>query len=276
MKRILFPTDFSEAADNAFVHAIELANKVNGELILLHSFEFPIIDNQYFPENYQVIFDSIELSKFDKFKDEIAKLRSIIKERNLEHIKMSHRLMDGELINNIKIAIKEDKIDFVVMGTSGASGWKEIFVGTNTGEVLTSIDVPVLSVPLVAKYNKVETIGFTTRFREKDKVALRDVLKVAKKVKANVKCLYVKSSDSDVSETVINNWEKEFSDEPVQFFIIPGEEVKETIIDFITNQGIDILSMTTYKRNFFVELVTTHFAEKMLYISSIPILVMHE
>jgi nucleotide-binding universal stress UspA family protein len=276
MKRILFPIDFSEAADNAFIHAIELANKANGELILLHSFEFPIIDNQYFPENYQVIFDSIELSKFDKFKDEIAKLRTIIEERNLEHVKMSHRLMDGELINNIKTAIKEDKIDFVVMGTSGASGWKEVFIGTNTGEVLTSIDVPVLSVPLIAKYIKVETIGFTTRFREKDKEALREVIKVAKKVKASVKCLYVKSYNSDVSEAVINNWEEEFSDEPVQFFIIPGEEVKQTIIDFITDQGIDILAMTTYKRNFLAELFTTHFSEKMSYQSTIPILVMHE
>ena len=51
MKKILFPTDFSEAATNAFVHALEFAKIVNGELVLLHTFELPIYDNQFFPEN---------------------------------------------------------------------------------------------------------------------------------------------------------------------------------------------------------------------------------
>lgn len=276
MKRILFPTDFSDVATNAFIHALELAKKVNGEIVLLHTFEFPIIDNQYFPENYQVLFDSIELAKFDKFKEEIPKLRKMAEELHLDNIKLSHRLMDGDLLQNIKTTIKEDKIDFVVMGTSGASGWKEIFIGTNTGEVLTSIDIPVLTIPLIAKYTKIETIGFTTRFRDKDKLALKNVLSLAKKMNARVKCLYVKTSSSDVSETVINNWETEFIDEPVLFYIIPGEEIKNTIFDFITNQGIDILAMTTYKRNFFMELFTTPFTEKMSYQSTIPILVMHK
>ncbi len=275
MKRILFPTDFSEVAANAFVHALELADSINGELILLHSFEFPILDNQYFPENYKNLFDSLELAKFDKFKDEINKLRALAEERNLDTIKMSHRLMDGNLIHNMKIAIKEDAIDFVVMGTSGASGWKETFVGTNAGEVITSINVPVLCIPLISKFTEIETICFTNRYKTKDKEALQQVLKIAKKLKAKVKCLYVKNNDSNVSEITITAWKKEFKDEPLQFFVIPSEEVEETIVDFITNQDIDILGMTTYHRNFFVELFTTHFTEKMSYHSTIPILVMH-
>ena len=64
MKKILFPTDFSEVANNAFVHALEFAKMVHGELVLLHSFELPIYDNQFFPENYAAIYDSVELSEF--------------------------------------------------------------------------------------------------------------------------------------------------------------------------------------------------------------------
>jgi nucleotide-binding universal stress UspA family protein len=47
MKRILFPTDFSEAATNAFIHALQFAKIVQGEL-LLHAFELPVFDNQFF------------------------------------------------------------------------------------------------------------------------------------------------------------------------------------------------------------------------------------
>ncbi|MBC7749277.1 MAG: universal stress protein, partial [Methylotenera sp.] len=32
MKKILFPTDFSEVAANAFIHALEFAKIVHGEI----------------------------------------------------------------------------------------------------------------------------------------------------------------------------------------------------------------------------------------------------
>jgi nucleotide-binding universal stress UspA family protein len=276
MKKILFPTDFSEAADNAFVHALEFAKIVNAELVLLHTFELPVYDNQFFPENYNILFDSLQLSEFDMFKEEIPKLRAIAEKRNLNHIKMSHRLMDGNLLYNIKKAIKEENIDFIVMGTSGATGWEAFFLGTNTGNVLTAVDVPVLSVPSEAKFKKIETIGFTTRYRAKDKKALKDVLKIAKKTNAKVKCLYVKTNNSDVAGTTIKQWEEEFKDEPVVFSIIPSDDVQDTILDFVLFKDIDVLAMLTYKRNFFVELFKPSLTQKFSNRLGIPVLAIHE
>jgi nucleotide-binding universal stress UspA family protein len=276
MKKILFPTDFSEVATNAFVHALEFAKIVKGELILLHTFELPVYDNQFFPENYNVLFDSLQLSEFDMFKEEIPKLHAIAEERNLDKIKMSHRLMDGNLLFNIKKAIKEENIDFIVMGTAGARGWEAFFLGTNTGNVLTAVDVPVLSVPLEANFKKIETIGFTTRYRAKDKKALKDVLEIAKKMNAKVRCLYVKTNNSDVSEATLKHWEEEFANEPIQFSIIPSDDVHDTILDFVLFKDIDVLAMLTYKRNFFVELFKPSLTQKFSNTLDIPILAMHE
>ncbi|RTY69514.1 universal stress protein [Flavobacterium sp. LB2P53] len=272
MKKILFPTDFSEVATNAFVHALEFAKIVQGELVLLHTFELPIYDNQFFPENYAVIYDSLALAQFDMFKDEIPKLRAIADERHLDKIKMSHRLMDGNLLYNIKKSIKEDKIDFVIMGTSGATGWEAFFMGTNTGAVISGIDIPMLCVPLEAKFKKTEIIGFTTRFRTKDKKALKMVLDIAKKTKAKVKCLYVKTSDSDVSNDTVTAWEEEFINEPVEFFVINSDEVKETILDFIMYKEIDVLTMLTYKRGFFEGIFKPSLTKKIATNFDIPIL----
>ncbi|SHG15489.1 Nucleotide-binding universal stress protein, UspA family [Flavobacterium fluvii] len=276
MKKILFPTDFSEVANNAFVHALEFAKKVKGELVLLHTFELPVFDSQFFPENYNVLFDSLQLSQFDMFKDEIAKLRKIAEELKLDKIKMSHRLMDGNLIFNIKRAIKEDEIKFVIMGTAGASGWEAFFLGTNAGSVISTINVPVLCIPFEAKFKKIEVIGFTTRYREKDQKALKDVLKIAKKMEAKVKCLYVKTDHSDVAKETIKHWETEFEGEPVQFSIVQSDDVKGTIMDFILFKDIDVLAMLTYKRNFFVELFKPSLTQKIANHSSIPILAVHE
>ena len=275
MKKILFPTDFSEIATNAFVHALEFAKKMNGELVLLHSFELTVTDN-LFPENYNILYDSLQLSKFEMFREDVTKLRKIAEDLNLEDIKMSHRLMEGNLIFNIKKAIKEEKIKFVIMGTSGVAGWDAFFLGTNTGSVISTIDVPVLGVPLEAKFKKIETIGFTTRYRNKDRKALKNVLKIARNMQAKVNCLYVETNDSDVSIVTIKEWEAEFKEEPVHFSVVRSEDIKGTILDFVESNEIDMLAMLTYKRNFFEEIFKPSLTRKITNNSGIPILAMPE
>jgi nucleotide-binding universal stress UspA family protein len=254
MKRILFPTDFSEAATNAFVHALEFAKSIDGELVLLHAFELPIYDNQYFPENYMIIYESIELAQFEHFKDELPKLRAIAQKRNLGDIRMTHRLMDGGLMFAVEKAIKEDQIDYVIMGTEGATGWIDALFGTNTTAVISDVDIPVFSVPVNAKFKSIKNIAFTTRFRPKDKKELKKVLKLAKKLDAKVKCLYVKTDYSDVSKETIKEWENEFVSDTVEFNVVFSDDVKESILDFILYKEINVLTMLTYKRSFFENL----------------------
>lgn len=276
MKKILLPTDFSDAATNAFVHALEFAKVVKAELILLHTFEIPVYDSQFFPENYASIYSSIELAKFEMFKDEIPKLRTIAAERNLDDIVIKHRLMDGDLIYNLKNAVEEDQIDFVIMGTNSVSDWTKFFTGSNTESVISGVEVPVLCVPIDAKYKKVKTIGFTTRYREKDKKELKKILKIAKKTDAKVKSLYVKASNSDVTDETRKEWEREFAGENVEFLVLPSDDVKETILDFVLYKDIDILTTITHKRSFFESLFDSSFSKKISKEVQIPVLIMHE
>jgi nucleotide-binding universal stress UspA family protein len=276
MKKILVPTDFSEVAENAFVHALELASKVDAELLLLHTYELPIVDNQFAPQNYQAISDSLELVKFEKFKEIVPKLHEIAEGRKLGHVNFSHIIMVGDLVYNMNECIKNEGVDWIVMGTSGATGWKELFLGTNTSDVIASVSVPVLCVPAKADYVSIKNIGFTTRFREKDKAALAQVIEIARKTHSKVKCLYVKTNNSDVLDEKVTEWRNFFETDLVQFFVVPDNDVSTTIVDFITNQEIDVLAMVTYKRNFFVSLFESSLAEKMSYASTIPVLVLHE
>ncbi|MBK0368706.1 universal stress protein [Flavobacterium agrisoli] len=276
MKKILFPTDFSETSQNAFVHALEFANFINAELLLLHSFELPVFDSQFFPENYATIYDSIELAQFEMFKDEVPKLRSIAQERKLENIRIQHRLMDGDLIFNLKRAIDEEKADFIVMGTSGLSDWSTFFLGSNTEAIISSVHIPVLCIPSEVPYKKVKNIGFTTRYREKDKAELKKTIAIAKKMNAQVKCLYVKSQNSDVSEATIKEWETEFMGEPVVFSVLPSDDIKETVLDFILFKEIDVLAVIAYKRTFFEAILNPSFSKKIVKEVQIPVLIMHE
>lgn len=275
MKRILFPTDFSEIATNAFIHVLQFAKVMQAEIIVLHSHELLSFDEQFFHENFSMIYDSAELSQFDMFKEEVPKLHKMAQDLNADQIKMTHRLMEGKLVDNVKKSIVEDKIDFVIMGTSGITSWDAFFVGSNSGSVLIGIEVPMLCVPLGAKYRPIKNIGFTTRYRDKDKKALNSVIEIAQKLNAKVKCLYVKSSTSDVASETIALWEKEYSTEPISFDIVISDDIKKTVLEFVFANNIDVLTLLTYKRGFFEGLFVPSYGDKSQNDIDIPILAIH-
>jgi hypothetical protein len=62
--------------------------------------------------------------------------------------------------------------------------------------------------------------------------------------------LYVKTSESDVSKELIKEWEAEFEKDLVTFSVVLSDDVKGSIVDFILNKDIDVLTMLTYKRSF--------------------------
>jgi nucleotide-binding universal stress UspA family protein len=277
MKKILVPIDFSETSENAFVYALEMAKSYNAQLLLLHTFDLPFVDNQVLAFNYAEIYDSLEVINSNQFEEELSKLNLIAKKQNAGHIITSHIMMSGDLVQNIREIVPLEGIDFVVMGTNGATGWFDSFIGTTTTSVISDVAVPVLSVSNEAKFSKMETIGFTTLYREEDMHALKEVLAIAKKMGAKVKCLYVKTSDSNFIGEAIDYWESHFENEKdLEFFIIPSEDVESTIEDFIVNQGIDVLAMVTHKKNFFAQWFTASTTQKMSQHSKTPILAIHE
>ncbi len=109
MKNILFPTDFSETAQNAFVYALHLAKSLNANLHVLHTFEIPIVTSLSAenPQVVQQVFQNVELTHFEEYKDEAAKLRIIADDLNLGDVNLSFLFQEGDLIFNILEAIKK-------------------------------------------------------------------------------------------------------------------------------------------------------------------------
>lgn len=276
MKKILFPTDFSETANNAFVYALEMAKCIDAEVIVLHVYDLPTVSYGEIPVTISEVYDSIELNNFENFKDQIPHLRKIAEQHQLGGVKMSHVLRHGDLVRIMKEMCHEDSIDMVVMGTNGASGLQEMFLGSNTGNAIVNIPVTVLSVPHQAKFERLKYFGFTTKFNDTDRMALHKVIAIAKRFNAKVKCLTVRTHGFNVTEEGMEYWKSEFKNEPVEFFLIPHDDVKETILDFVENQNINILAMVTHKRNFFEELFTHSLTQKLSYHMETPILAFHE
>lgn len=276
MKRILFPTDFSEASKNAFVYALKLADAIKAEVITLHAYELPQLNVGRLPNTIKEVYDNIELENFEDFKGQIPVLREIAEKYNLGHVKLTNMLKHGDIIWTIKKVVKEENIDYVVMGTKGATGLKETFLGSNTGSVITEVDTTVIGVPEDSEFTGIHNIVFTTRYREKDLKAIKELVPLAELFGAKIHCLYIKTKKSDVNPVVIEDWKFLLKDANVIFHTVESDNVKDSILNFIDSYNVDMLAMLNYKRGFFEELFKQSLTQKLSYHVKIPILALHE
>lgn len=275
MKKILFPTDFSDASKQAFVYALHLANELGAEIVTLHVYEMPVVDYMDVPAYLMEVYDTVELANFENYKGRVPVLHQIAEAQGLQNVPMQNVLLDGDLVGNILRLVKDDHIDFVVMGTKGATGAKETFLGTSTASVMTGTDASVLAVPDGSVFQPVRRIVFATRYEEDDFKALKKLLPIATAFGARIDCVCVCSDGFEPSEVVRADWELLLKNENVDFHRIEGSDTEEALLDFIGQNQTDILAILNHRRSFFESLFRTSLTRKLAFHSKIPVLALH-
>ena len=191
MKKILFPTDFSETANNAFLYALNLAKSIDAQVYVLHVYELPMITGSLSAGLIQNVYETVELGSFDNFKDNIPQLRQIADENGLNEIPIKFILEEGNFLYILREIIGEESVDFVVMGTDGNTGIEKMLFGSNTINAITSMKIPILSIPKEMSFKGFKNIGFTTVFDQRDKDALKYLIEIANRHQAKIHCMHV-------------------------------------------------------------------------------------
>ena len=131
MKRILLPTDFSENAYNAISYALQLFAEDECTFYLLHTY-IPVDTTGGMLVN---TYSALQLEEATR--DAAGKRMKLLEEKLLkEYPNPKHSfekiLTFNLVVSEILASVKEYKIDLIIMGTQGATGAKEIFLGTHT------------------------------------------------------------------------------------------------------------------------------------------------
>lgn len=151
IKKILVPVDFTETSEIAVDEAISLAIEFEAALHLIH-----IVDNR---ESVSFVDRELELalsSMYDFEKEAQAKLSGIVEEIDFKYgIKPLFKTAIGLTHTEILQYADEQKFDLIVMGTHGASGYKEYLIGSTAQRVVSNANIPVLTLQLGKT-----TIGF--------------------------------------------------------------------------------------------------------------------
>ena len=275
MKNILLPTDFSENSWNAISYALHLFKDEICTFHLLHT---------YTPIVYHVEYVMVSTSQFD--------LADVIREQAIKSLKnFETRIQDtfnnpkhhfkfeavfNTLTLEISEQVKENKIDYVIMGTKGATGAKEILFGSNTVHVFKQVKCPVLAVPDGFKFEPSQEILFPTDYEiDYQEKQIHAIVEIAKQFKSKINVLHVSRGTDLLDEQEQNKAKLKlyFKNTPHLFHQVKDQEVTIAITDFQQKKRIDLLIMINNKHSFFENLFFKSTVSQLGFHLNIPFLV---
>lgn len=140
LKRILVPTDFSEASTPALDLAIAFAQRFEAEIILFHAHEMPAY---VFPDGVLPVTPEVLGELQRSVMAELDRLAVRIREAGVVVTTRS-----GIGVHDFEIcrAAKESSADLIVMGTHGRTGLRHVLLGSVAEKVVRRAPCPVLTV----------------------------------------------------------------------------------------------------------------------------------
>lgn len=268
MKKILVPVDFSETAENAanFANNFLKDKAPDAHLILYH------------------VYSSINLPSISP-KDEGSRQR--VSEHALEglakdlagngSIFISCVAEAGGFIESISDYVLANKIDLIIMGITGSSRIAQVFMGTNTLNVVKSVNCPVMIIPPEAKYNGLHKAVFTSDFKD---VARTHPFESIKKILNMFNPeLDIVNVDEDHYVELTNEYkiEKKSMEDNLgefhpQYAFLRSFDFLDGISTFVESRGIDVIITLPRKHGLMSQLFKTSHTKKLAYHSSIPII----
>jgi nucleotide-binding universal stress UspA family protein len=273
--KILFPTDFSDAARNAFVYNLHLAYKLKATVYVLHVYQKPEIKSLYVPRALEEFNSAYDLHQFTLFKEEIAALRQIATQEGLEDVALNFALEEGvSVVNSILNFSEKEQIELIVLGTTGAGALKSMFLGSVAAEILENSGCPVLAVPDKAKFDgSIDHMAFATDFSPESLQLLDRAIEFSQVFSAYLHVVNVDYAHTEFYMGRMETLKSRFKDvDKIHFSVLDANEVEAGLIQFYEQNQIDFMIMVTRKRNWLEELFQYSRTKKLSHQSSIPIM----
>ena len=241
INKILFPTDFSECANQALCHATYLARKFNSDLVMLHAIimyeDDPHDPDHRFPDLYDC-YDSMEAvadTRMDRCIDDETKGEIRVAKVNVRAISPSTEIIEYA---------QENEIDLIVMGTHGRTAVSHFLLGSVAEKVVRSAPCPVLTVGPEhgAETDSMlyERILVPIDFSDPCKNALRYAVSLGKLYEARLDLLHV--IEGWIHPAFYTTWDKSILD----FMPDIKSRTVEAIDDFIEDFDLSDLTVEKY------------------------------
>jgi nucleotide-binding universal stress UspA family protein len=246
MKKILVPTDFSQHAEYALKVAAQIARKNNAEVILLHLLELP-------HQAGDAMSASHEIPEIMFFKNAaMNRLEEMMDSDYLDGLEVSEVVQFDMTFEGIMDISNKNQVDLIVMGSHGASGFKEMFIGSNAEKVVRNSTVPVLVIKKEIDNFEVNKFVFASDFTDEAKPAFTKVVEFANKFGAHLHLVMINTPNSFkstlVAQEIMDSFVKKFTVNSYSTHIFNDANVEKGILNFANSIDADLIGMCTHGR----------------------------
>ncbi|GEM_PF-667429 len=282
IKEILLPTDFSEAAANAFVYTLYLAEQLQAKIHLLHVYPTTHLHEELlhpdFVENMNDAHLKIASSAFEKY-------QIIAKEHLSRAVDFGFMAESGTPYTEIIRLSKELNVDLIVMGTQGAASINERILGSVTVRVIQEATCPVLAIPAEYSYQPIEQILYAMEMNQEEYSSVTQLINIARQMKAKILCANVQTKHTSTKQAesafvAEEAFMEHFSDLQqegmLEFHSLQYPDIIEGLRHFINVNKVDFIAMTTHKRDWVRQFSDPSLTREMVLYTDMPLLAFHK
>lgn len=277
MKNIIIPTDFSDNAWDALLYAIRLHDNIPACFYILNTYQTGT---------------SRTSNKMSSHRD--THLHRVLKEESAVGLKKIKNYLDSNLLNdkheyktlsltgdlmvNLIQIVSKENIDIIIMGTTGATGAKEIFMGSNAVRVINSIDLcPIITVPKNYEFTEIKNITFATDLKKKfSAIELSSLIELQTVLQCEISILHIKENNIIEESQIQNlsNIKALFMDGYTTFVEIELKgKVAKTIINFSEKHNVDLVCLVNSEKKFLQKIIEEAVVKKISFHSKLPLLI---
>lgn len=271
---ILVPTDFSDYSRSALIYALALAKSLDLDILVYHSFDVGIVPGTN-PNLYQKLHYEEEKRAENRLNNFVADFKT---QENSPAINIL--TSSGDAKEEILKTVERHKTGLVVMGTQGAAGLREVFLGSVTVSVAQNVACPVLAVPVGLVYQNFDSIVYATNFDDDDPQIIDTLLKLGEYFDSKLTCLHIYNQMEDciVSNKKMEFLEKKYEELPLNTIRFKSKFHKNTyegLEVYLDEQPVDMLVMLMQQHSFFEKLFQKSLSKKVaLRIETTPLLIL--
>ena len=277
MKTIIVPTDFSPVAMNALNYAIDMATAIDGDILLLNTYQAPVSYSE-------APISPVTVISLDDIRNSSEERLNTLKEDVL-------RITDGELkvytesrLGNTVDALEDicssTKPFSVVMGSHGSTGVERLIMGSTTLSVIRHLRHPVIVVPPGTTYKAINKIGLACDFKDVvETTPIEYIRSIVEEFGAELHVLNINKDEDVLSDKAASEsgWlDSMLGDIRPNYFFLKRDDVVEGINEFAETHNLDVMIVIPKKHNLFERIFHKSRSKELITHAHIPILSIHE
>jgi nucleotide-binding universal stress UspA family protein len=264
MKKILVPCDFSKPAINAYRFALDVAQQSKGTIHLIHIIELPVLhDTVIMP-----VLNFEEQLLQDLRENAATRFKKITDKYQVAGVKVVTKVQFGAVSLMVQDYIEKESIDLVLMGSHGAAGAREFFLGSNAEKLVRTSPVPVL---VLKDYFKgpIKNIVFPNTLETENQENLTMKVKALQSFfKARLHIVWINTPVNFTSDNItrerLEAFAKRFQLKDYTISIFNQRDEEKGIVEFAKSVKGDLIAMGTHGRRGVAHLLNGSLAEDVV------------